>query len=811
MLEVVTRFVQPIVQIRRGEWRKSVLMFLYFAFTIATLYILKPVRSSLFLTTHGAEKLRYAYLGEGIFLILITFGYVTLSKWIKQKNILFSSATGFFASNIFVFWLLFKAGYVDRLAYFFYIWVAAFSITIVTQCWTLANDIFNPQEAKRLFGFIISGGSLGGIIGGVITNRSAERIGTENLLLLAGILLSACIVLINAIWKHERSAHPEDDKGGKRAASSAAHLREKSTWQLFFGSRYLLLIAVLVMVAKICSTIVDNQFNSVVEAAVLEKNARTAFFGGFMALLNGVSFFLQLIIASYALRYFGIGISLLLLPIGLCLGSLATIFFPILSVATATKIYDGSLNYSINQLSKEILYLPIPSRIRYRVKPLIDMLAYRFSKTVAGLLIILVTPLLGIPDEKLGLVVLLIAPLWILAAWSVRDEYMQSIKTLLSNPRGITKALRQTAQDATNILLNLKGERSVQELKEFLVHRSSVTRKMSAAACFAFYSSARDMRRVRKLVEEMVRYEALELKGIDVDRLFHEQATHENGFFDRRLIDLLKAKHDPQIDFKALLEQQEGEILARIQECLNNPEEEMNSKRKAILISSTLGTQGAADFLLDCLIATHDRSLRFECIRALNRIRAKGEKREFNTSMIKKEVMNEIKEYKSILTALEEYKDRRLKGYLRDDYLLAALQAILEESLERVFRLLALLYDSDIIHVIYDRLVEIDPDKHVKANALELLENVVEPELYRALYPVFDETQWEGTQKKGFDEIIEEFLTSGDRWLTICAVFLIVELGLVRFYTRLEEIGHSQVPIVREAAEIASVKMKRKR
>ena len=80
MLDFVTRLVQPIIHIKREEWRKALLMFFYFAFTIATLYILKPIRDSIFITAYGAKSLRYAYLGEGIFLILVTFSFISLSK-----------------------------------------------------------------------------------------------------------------------------------------------------------------------------------------------------------------------------------------------------------------------------------------------------------------------------------------------------------------------------------------------------------------------------------------------------------------------------------------------------------------------------------------------------------------------------------------------------------------------------------------------------------------------------------------------------------------------------------------------------------
>ncbi|HLD56532.1 MAG TPA: hypothetical protein VJA00_02825 [Candidatus Omnitrophota bacterium] len=157
MLEFLTRSVQPIIPIRREEWLKTILMFLYFFFTISTLYILKPIRSSMFLTTHGAENLRYAYVGEGLFLIFVTLAYVKLAKWIPRRNVLFSVATAFYVANILIFWFFFRLGYAKWLAYFFYVWVASYSITIVTQFWTMANDIFNPQEAKRLLGFILSG------------------------------------------------------------------------------------------------------------------------------------------------------------------------------------------------------------------------------------------------------------------------------------------------------------------------------------------------------------------------------------------------------------------------------------------------------------------------------------------------------------------------------------------------------------------------------------------------------------------------------------------------------------------------------
>jgi len=69
------------------------------------------------------------------------------------------------------------------------------------------------------------------------------------------------------------------------------------------------------------------------------------------------------------------------------------------------------MNYSINKLSLEILYLPIPRQVRYRVKPVIDMIMYRGSKMIAAGVIFLVTIVFGLAPYQLGFVVLCVVPI----------------------------------------------------------------------------------------------------------------------------------------------------------------------------------------------------------------------------------------------------------------------------------------------------------------------------------------------------------------------------------------------------------------
>lgn len=805
-VDSITSLVQPIVKIRRHEWFKAGFMFFYSFFIFATLYILKPVRSSLYIDTHGAEQLWLGYILEGLLLFVITWMYVRFSKRFENKNAFFTFTTLFLISNIVGFWICFKLHLqLGWFVLFFYGWVATYSVTVATQFWTMANDIFNPEEAKRLFGFIISGGSLGGILGGALTNLFAEKFGTENLLLLTAFFLLAAVFISRAVWAREKNI-PDQSK-----EESVIPGKEKAAWilNLFLKSRYLLLITALVLIAKLVSTIVDNLFNGVVENVIINKNELTAFFGGFFAWLNAVSFFLQLFVTSKVLRHLGLGISLLLLPLGLLLGAGISILFPFLLVAAFLRIYDGGMSYSINLLSKEILYLPIASEIRYRVKPIIDMLFFRQSKFLAGIVLFVTLKMFGLKVEQLGIAIIVIIPLWIWIAIQVRKDYIDAIQQLLKNQRRAQRFSQESHKSSKDVLMNLFEEKSFQQLKTMLNEVPTPVRKMSAAACLAFYSSGKDVSRVRKLVEEMVHYEATEFQVLEEPARHEKPATEdESQWIDYYLFHSLKIGTSGTVDVPETVRKEEKEIIARLSESLLKSNGNTAIKRKAISLLKFMGSQDACNLLLKNLSSTFDNSLRFDSIQALNRIQAKHTDRMFEPVAVEKEIFYEISNHRAILTIIEYYrKNTKTKLNPEEDFLLAALRTIQEESLERIFLLLALTHPSETILVIYDHILDDNKDDMVRAHALELLENVVKPELFKALKPIVDPICWEKEKREEPNKIVKRFLTGQDCWFSVCAIFLVAELKIDNLYPELQKISESQIPIVKEAAEIAKKKI----
>ena len=186
------------VQIRPGEERKVFLTFAYFFLIITSYYLIKPVSRSLVLGELGSKMVPYVDL-----VCAILMGpFVTLfARFVDRmpKPRLVSVSFGAVIGILLLFWGL-LASPRPALAGLFYVWVSIFSVLVVTLFWLVANDLFRPQEAKRLFGFIGSGGILGGIVGSSLAAVGAQLIGTQHLLLLSAALLGACWLVVRQLW-----------------------------------------------------------------------------------------------------------------------------------------------------------------------------------------------------------------------------------------------------------------------------------------------------------------------------------------------------------------------------------------------------------------------------------------------------------------------------------------------------------------------------------------------------------------------------------------------------------------------------------
>jgi len=775
LAQFLTRLLKPLIEIRPGERLKTLVMFTYFLLIIATIWILKPVRDSLFLEEFGAGMLRYAYVGEGVFMAVIVFGFIQLSKNVSRK-FFYAGVFGFYIVCLLLFWGLFRLGEIPYLPYLFYIWVASYSIAMTTIFWLLANDIFNISEAKRLFGLILSGGSIGGALGGLITERFAVILHTENLLLVAVAILGICISFVAVMWKSLLPAsvsESSEEVVSEPITSTEQKTSSPSAKKLFTGSSYLLMLAGLIIIAKVTSTVIDNQFKGIVEVSILGLDAKTAFFGGFYKWLNVVAFLSQILLTTVTLRYLGVGISLWILPVGLMLGSVFSFMYPILIAGCAVKIFDGAGNYSIQQACREVLYIPVPTRVRYKVKPVIDMLGFRLAKSLGGIFIISLAPLFNLSNEKLGALIWILIPFWCFLAWKMKSGYSKLLRERLIQKDKFDETVK--AQRATDVLSFLHDEKDFHEIEAFMNHRSSYARKLAAAAYFAYAKSKKSIRPTKNFIKQMIQQEAFEQIDEQVDE--NGLGTQDMEFLENLMAESgeVRVPHDATLG--AFLSKHSDKLLIKLGSVLRDVEQGLATKRRAIRIIELIPQQESADLLLHTLSGAQNHAFRFVMIKALNQLHDKNPDIAMNRFLIKNEISRESKIHEKIKKIIQFYYES-VKKPPSEDYLGVALKAISEESMERIFHYLNLLYSHEAIQVIYARIVESPENDPMRVHAIELLSNTVEPDLLIIIQNILDGRNPSNIKEKEVIKILKSFLKSQDQWFSVAGSFLISDLEL---------------------------------
>lgn len=400
-------------------------LFGYFFGLTALQHLLKPARNAFFLSTAGAENLPWAYIGSAVASVPAMLAY---GRWIaplSRERLIFGSQATILVSLI-AFWALLRSP-TAWIAGAFYVWFNVFSLFLVSQFYLLSNELFDPRQAKRIFGLIGAGGLAGGIAGAGAAGFLANEIGSENLLWIGAGLLVACGAFAIRLFRvgRFRPTRPtggrergKDITGGFSVVRRLPHLRR---------------IAVLLFLTIVASTFVDWIYNSAVEAAHPGDPERQAeFIGQSFAIFNSIAFVIQISATSLALRVLGLTGALLLLPTGVALGATSVMLIPSIWTGAVAKGADASLRYSIDQAAREILFLPVPTPLKKRAKPFIDIVVQRAADGVAGTLILLGGGLAALTMRGLAVMTLIVAGLWIAWVWRVRGSYQSSLERLLA-------------------------------------------------------------------------------------------------------------------------------------------------------------------------------------------------------------------------------------------------------------------------------------------------------------------------------------------------------------------------------------------
>jgi AAA family ATP:ADP antiporter len=378
--------LRRLVTVEPGETRALFWSFTYFFALLCSYYIIRPMRDEMGIAG-GVDKLQWMFTGTFVVMLATVpfFGWV--AKRFPVRSFL-PYAYYFFIANLLLFFVLFKSDLTDAyVARAFFIWTSVFNLFIVSVFWSFMVDIFNNDQARRLFGVIAAGGTAGALTGPVLTAALVSFLGPANMLLISAAFLAAAVGCIHRIiaWKnsvHADSAEAErTNEAGRDQAIGGSIL---AGIRLVFSSSYLAGICLLILLYTALSTFLYFQQAQIVRDSFDDPASRTAVFAAIDFSVNFLTILTQLVFTSRLVRKIGLSWTLALIPLLLGSGFLLLGMMPALSILITVQVLRRAGNYAVMRPAREMLYVVLGKEEKYKAKNFIDTVVYRGGDAVSA-------------------------------------------------------------------------------------------------------------------------------------------------------------------------------------------------------------------------------------------------------------------------------------------------------------------------------------------------------------------------------------------------------------------------------------------
>ncbi len=374
---MIRRLLTRIVPVAPTEVAALLLSFLYFFCLLAAYYIVRPVRDEMAVQV-GAANLQWLF--SAVFLAMVAL--VPVFGWLAARlpvHRLLPLIYGFFALNLVGFnRVLASEVPTESVAPFFFVWVSVFNLFVVSVFWSFMADLFSTEAARRLFGFISAGGSLGAVAGPGLTTLLAPAIGIPNLLLVSAALLAGAIGCILALL-HIGERRPEGLQRFLRTSEETSGERP-SLWvgvTRILHSPYLIGICIYLVCYTLLGTLLYFAQTTLVPEVVPSPEGRTRLFASVDLAVNLLTLSIQLLLTGRILSRFGVTPMLAALPLVSIGGFAAFGLAPILPVLVILGVMRRAGEFAISKPTRETLFTVVPKEEKYQAKNVIDTVIHR--------------------------------------------------------------------------------------------------------------------------------------------------------------------------------------------------------------------------------------------------------------------------------------------------------------------------------------------------------------------------------------------------------------------------------------------------
>jgi len=450
---------------------------------LSSYYVIKSVRDGLILAYSGAEVKTYTAALQVVVLAAVVPLYGKLADRLPRRRLI-NLVTLLFAASFAGFAGAIALGLNNVIA--FYVWASVFGVMIMAQFWSFANDLYSRHDGERLFPLITFGQSLGAVVGAGYVAALTEPFGIPNLMLGAIVMLVGALLITNYVDSRERRVKeaglPVEETTAVKAATRAIKVAQAqsmlrrftgepephgdsapggpteqtdrsgakvddaedegtSPFSLVLGTRYLLLIALLIMLLNFVNTTGGYVFDRLLKETAIrlvaegqaggltERELTTAYYGAFYQVVNITGLLMQLFLVSRIVKYLGVKVGIMILPL-VSLGAYGLIgFYPLLGYVRWAKTAENATEYSLNNTVRNMLFLPTTRAQKYKAKQVVDSFFQRIGDTLSALLVLIGTTLITLSTTGFAVVNVGAVLIWLALAYRVGTRYERLVDT----------------------------------------------------------------------------------------------------------------------------------------------------------------------------------------------------------------------------------------------------------------------------------------------------------------------------------------------------------------------------------------------
>jgi ATP:ADP antiporter, AAA family len=456
------RALRVVVPVKRDELRSIAWSWLYFFSLLAGTFVLRPLRDSMGLNG-GADKYPWLFTGTLIAMVVVSPPFALLVTKLPRKRFI-PIVYRVSMACLLVFWLAltFMPQSLNlAAAYTFFVWFSVFNLFVVSVFRGFMADIWRLDQAKRLFGFIGVGGTVGALAGSKMASLLAKPIGSVNLIFLSIVLLEVAVFSVRRLV----AIHRIDAAAPGEGARPPAALSTSDIWrglQLIISQSYLRWIASYTFMYGLVGTFLYYQQGKLVDLTIHDRDLRTQYFANIEFWVQLGTVLIQFLLTARLIRWFGITFALISQPAIAVLGWIALALAmtygswlgthgftvgqlaPQLAVLAGVQIVLRISNFATAQPAREALYTVVEREVKYKSKSFVDTFIYRLGDCL-GAWAFMGIQALGAGLTAIAVLTIPIAGVWVFVGRTLGRKQREIAEQAPITSSAVTGAINESA------------------------------------------------------------------------------------------------------------------------------------------------------------------------------------------------------------------------------------------------------------------------------------------------------------------------------------------------------------------------------